>query len=90
MKDVDHPTNFESMYESVKETVDDMSELKESIELELKNIKNDIRRIVDNYELRLSLLEKNVNRTQDFIKIGSGMTVGVLITLVLLFAIGLL
>lgn len=85
----DHPNNFESMYQSVTKTVDDMRELKASIEEELKQIRNDINTIVQDYELRISLLETKVEQWKHIKYVGVGGLFGTLLTITILLLLGI-
>ena len=89
MADGEKMINFESMFQSVTDTVRDMSDLKKSIEKEIKDLRNDIYPIMQNCDLRISALEKKVDIWERIRFVGVGGAFGVLLTMVILFLTGL-
>lgn len=89
MADGEKMVNFESMFQSVTDTVRDMSDLKKSIEKEIKDLRNDIYPIMQNCDLRISALEKKVDIWERIRFVGVGGAFGVLLTMVILFLTGL-
>ena len=89
MADGERIANFESMFQSVTDTVRDMSDLKKSIEKEIKDLRNDIYPIMQNCDLRISALEKKVDIWERIRFVGVGGAFGVLLTMVILFLTGL-
>ncbi|MCK5644219.1 MAG: hypothetical protein KAJ19_25695 [Gammaproteobacteria bacterium] len=89
MADGERMVNFESMFQSVTDTVRDMSDLKKSIEKEIKDLRNDIYPIMQKCDLRITALEKKVDVWERIRFVGVGGAFGVLLTMVILFLTGL-
>lgn len=88
MADREGIANFESMFQSVTDTVRDMSDLKKSIEKEIKDLRNDIYPIMQNCDLRITALEKKVDIWERIRFVGVGGAFGALLTIVMLFLTG--
>lgn len=88
MADGERVANFESMFQSVTDTVRDMSDLKKSIEREIKDLRNDIYPIMQKCDFRISALEKKVDVWERIRFVSVGGAFGVLLTIVILFLTG--
>lgn len=82
--------DFESMYHSVTDTVRDMDDLKELFQSEMKGLRDDIYKIVKNCEIRVSILEDKVDIWERVRFICAGGVFGILVTVLILFIMGII